>query len=50
MLQLLRTYSSAIDEPLTEWNKVKSSYSEKELETVFNTLNKCDSNQMKRYW
>ncbi|OXU31142.1 hypothetical protein TSAR_005759 [Trichomalopsis sarcophagae] len=44
-----RLCSTINNESLTEWNNVKSKYSDKQLTLVLKTLNKCNLKEMKKF-
>ncbi|XP_008211600.1 uncharacterized protein LOC100680401 [Nasonia vitripennis] len=44
-----RLCSTINNENLTEWNNVKSKYSDKQLTLVLKTLNKCNLKEMKKF-
>ena len=48
-MSLLQLYRTMTNKNLLKWNKIKSKYSVKELQIVFDTLNTSSLMEMKKY-
>lgn len=44
-----RLCSTINNENLTEWNNIKSKYTDEQLKLVLKTLNKCNLKEMKKF-